>query len=154
MGELYSIAGLFYEAFPGISPWGGYFIRGREGGSKNQIVGQLIDLYGPSQLKGVLEKDSLEFKKKYERCNHEQMFDYKFSLKNGIWQGEFSSPNGYRGRSICKTNLCLEELDFEKVDLRSPEGYAKALIDSMVQTDYLETFEDQETGEKMIRLVK
>ena len=154
MGELYSITGLFYEAFPGISPWGGHFIKGREGDSENQIVGQLIDMYGPSRLEGVLEKDSLEFRKQYERCNFEQMFDYKFSLKNGIWQGEFSSPDGYRGRSICKTNLCLGELNFKKVDLRTPEGYAKALIDNMVQTGYLETFEDPETGEEMIRPIK
>ena len=154
MGELYSITGLFYEAFPGISPWGGHFVKGHEGDSENQIVGQIIDMYGPSRLEGVLEKDSLEFRKQYERCNFEQMFDYKFSLKNGIWQGEVSSPDGYRGRSICKTNLCLGELNFEKVDLRSPEGYAKALIDSMVQTGYLETFKDPETGEEMIRLIK
>jgi hypothetical protein len=154
MGELHSITGLFYEAFPGISPWGGYFIKGREGDLENQIVGQLIDMHGPSRLEGVLETDSLEFRKQYERCNQEQVFDYKFSLKNGIWQGEFSSPGGYRERSICKTNLCLGELNFENVDLRSSEGYAKALIDSMVRTGFLETFKDPETGEEMIRPVK
>lgn len=147
MGELYSITGLFYEDFPGTSPWGGYFIRGFEYDSDNQIVGKLIDLGGSSRVEGILEKDSLEFIKKYEQCNHEKIFDYKFSLKDGIWKGEFSSPDGYRGRSICKTNLCLGELNFEKVDLRSPEGYSKALIDSMVRTGYLETIKDFETGE-------
>ena len=154
MGELYSITGLFYEAFPGISPWGGHFIKGNEGDFENQIVGQLIDVYGPSRLEGVLKKDSLKFRKQYDRCNNEQMFDYKFSLKNGIWQGEFSSPEGYSGRSICKTNLCLGEVNFKEVDLSNPEEYVKALIDSMVQTGYLETFENPETGEEMIRPVE
>jgi len=155
MGEIYSITGFFYEDFPGISPWGGYFIRGREGDPENQIVGQLIDLHGPSSLKGVLEEDSLEFEKQYEQCNHEQLFDYRFSLKDGIWQGEWSSPvNNYIGKSVCKTNLCLGNINFERVDLGSPEGFAKALIDSMIRTGYLETYKDPDSGEEMIKPVE
>jgi len=116
MGELYSISGLFYEEFIGISPWGGYFVKGCEGDRENQIVGQLIDRYGPSRLEGILEKDSLEFRKQYERCNNEKMFYYKFSLKNGIWQGEFFSLDGYTGRATCKIKLCLGKLNFERFD--------------------------------------
>lgn len=140
MAELHSIVGLFHEDFPGISPWGGHFIKNYEGG----IVGQLIDVWGPSKLEGVLENESLEFRKQYKECNREQIFDYKFSLVDGIWQGEFSSPNGYIGGAICKTYLCLGNLDFKVVDIRNPEEYAKAIIDSMVQTGYLETFENSE----------
>ncbi len=31
MAELHSITGAFYEDFPGISPWRGYFITGMDG---------------------------------------------------------------------------------------------------------------------------
>lgn len=69
-------------------------------------------------------------------------------------KGSFLLQKVIGGRSICKTNLCLGKLDFEKVDLRTPEGYSKALIDNMIQTGYLETFEDSKTGEEMIRPVE
>jgi hypothetical protein len=152
MSEVYSITGLFYEAFPGISPWGGYFIKGMEGEQENFIAGQLIDIYGPSKLEGILKKDALRFRKQYERCNHEQVFDYDFSLKDGIWQGQYSSPSSYSGISICKTNLSLGDFAFEEVDLSTPEGYAKAAIRSMIRTGVLESFKDEESGEEMIRL--
>lgn len=155
MGELYSITGLFYESFPGISPWGGHFLRGKEGEPENQISGQLIDMYGPSTLEGIMEGEKLKFRKQYINSNREQTFDYEFVLKNGIWQGEYINfpAADYNGRSVCKTFSCLEHLNFERVDLRTPEGFAKALIDSMVENGKLEKFKDPETGEDMIRPV-
>ena len=118
MRELYSIIGLVYEDFLVIIPWGGYFIKGLESGSENQITGQLIDLYGPSRLNGYLEKGSLEFRRQYEGRD-EDVFYYHFSLENGIWKGEFCSLDGYRGRSVCKTNLCSKGLNFENFDSRT-----------------------------------
>lgn len=150
MGELYSITGLFYESFPGISPWGGFFIRGTEKGPE-EIEGMLVDTYGSSLINGQMGSDSLEFRKQYQE-NRGQAFDYKFSLENGVWLGEYvSTQSDYNGRSICKTNLCLSDLSFRKFDMRTPDGWAKAMVDSMVEGGQLEKFRDPETGEEMIR---
>jgi len=125
---------------------GGYFIKDIK--LKNQISGRLIDLYGSSKLEGILGKDKLEFRKQYEQCNNEQLFEYNFILKNGIWLGEYSSRDGYSGRSICKTNSCLEGIKFENVDLSTPEGIAEALIDSMIEKGSLKKFKNFKTGKK------
>ena len=157
MAELHSITGMFYEGFPGISPWGGYFIKGMDGEENgidregSEIEGMLADVHGISRITGVMNPESLEFRKQYEE-NNERVFDYKFSLKNGIWFGEYkSTSSNYNGRSICKTNLCIKDLTFRKFDMRTAEGYAKALMDSMVECGQLEKFKDSETGEEMIK---
>jgi len=150
MVELYSITGMFYESFPGIIPWGGYLIRGMDG-EEDGIEGMLADVHGISRITGTMNPDQLEFRKQYEK-NRGQTFDYKFQLKDTIWLGEYvSASSEFNGKSICKTNLCIKDLTFKKFDLRTPEGYAKALIDSMVDGGQLESFEDPETGEEMIR---
>ena len=151
MGELYSISGLFYESFPGIIPWGGYFIRGIDG-DDNGIEGMLIDVHGPSLISGAMTEKELSFIKRYGNENRAQSFDYQFILDNGIWKGEYkSTSNSYGARSFCKTSLCIEDLSFRKFDLRTPDGYAKALVDSMVESGQLERFNDPETGEEMIK---
>lgn len=108
MGFLYSITGLFYDSAC-LTPWGGFFTKGIQGQPEDAIVGQLIDIYGPSEIKGTIAESQMRFLKSYANGRE---FDYNFSLKNGIWMGNFSSPL-CRGRAVCKTNLCLENIDFE-----------------------------------------
>ncbi|MFH1431566.1 MAG: hypothetical protein ABIG37_03825 [Nanoarchaeota archaeon] len=152
MAELHSITGMFYEEFPGISPWGGYFIKGMDG-EDSGIDGMLADTHGISRITGTMNSGLLEFIKQYEE-NMGQAFHYKFSLKDEIWLGEYtSSSSGYGGRSVCKTNLCIKDLTFRKFDTRTPEGFAKAIIGSMVEGGQLEKFKDPETGEEMIKAI-
>ena len=150
MGKLYSITGLFAEDFPGISPWGGHFIKQDGEGKKNQISGQLIDLHGQSRLNGFLEKKTLKFRKNYERCNHEQIFDYEFSLEDGIWQGRYSSPKGnYSGISICKVNLCLDDVGFRDKNFRTQRGYVDEVIQAMMDAGVLEVVDDSEKSNQL-----
>ncbi len=150
MAELHSITGMFYESFPGISPWGGYLIRGMDG-KDDGIEGMLADVHGISRITGTMNPELLEFRKQYGQ-NRGHAFNYKFQLKNGVWLGEYvSTSQDYSGRSICKTNLCIKDLTFKKFDLSSPDRYVKALIDSMVESGQLEKFRDPETGEEMIK---
>ena len=151
MAELYSITGLFVEDFPGISPWGGHFIRGID---KNSIAieGLLSDIWGMSRIAGIMDKDRLKFRKEYDATNRNQSFNYDFVLKEGIWQGRYTSTQtDYHGDSVCKTALCLNKLDFRNVDLRTPEGFSKAIVESMVQTGKLEQFTDPDTSEIMVK---
>lgn len=149
MAELHSITGLFYESFPGISPWGGFFIRGIDD-IEDLIEGMLIDTHGYSKIQGVMYPDSLSFLKTYK--NKGDSYNYSFSLKDGIWLGEYESTSAdYRGRSVCKTNLCINDLSFRKFDLSTPQGYVKALVDSMISSGQLESYKDPETGEEMLR---
>jgi len=151
MAELHSIVGIFHEDFPGISPWGGHLIKQ----DNSEIEGMLIDLYGPSCINGRMGKDFLEFEKQYGPENRHQNFHYSFKLKNGIYVGEYSSGNplsNYSGKSMCKTNLFIPDTEFRQINLRTPEGYAKALTDSMIEQGLFEEFTDPKTGEKMIRL--
>lgn len=151
MAELHSITGLFFERFPGISPWGGYFIRGTEE-DESSIEGKLVDLDGISDINGTMDPELLEFRKQYE-ANNEESFDYKFSMGNGIWVGEYVSTatTSFRGGSVCKTNLCIEDLTFRKFDMTTPEGCTKALVTSMIEDGSLESYKDPDTGEDMIR---
>ena len=69
MAELYSITGLFHERFPGTSPWGGHFIRGK-GSDKREIEGMLIDIYGPSNISGSMDEEKKRMAMLQNR-NHE-----------------------------------------------------------------------------------
>ena len=155
MSELYSIAGVFCEDFPGIGPWGGQFIRGIEGDLEQEIGGQLIDCHGPSTIQGIMTDDTLEFVKRYEAGGPRESLGYKFELKDGVWHGEYKSQESdFSGKSICKTNLCIGDMTFKKFDCRTQEGYTQAVIDSMISSGVMETFPDPETGEEMIRPVR
>jgi len=152
MAQLYSITGLFYEEFPGIVPWGGHFIRGMDEDGENGISGQLADMHGISRISGLMTENSLEFTKQYEGCNGEQAFDYRFTKEGDLWKGEWDSRvSSWSGRSICKTFVCMPEMDFRKVDMRTPEGFARAMLESMVDRGMLVTYDDPETGEKMVK---
>lgn len=151
--ELHSITGLFYEDFPGISPWGGYFIRGL--GEENNIEGMLADVHGLSRIDGKINSDLLEFRKQYGDENMGQVYDYRFQLKNGIWLGEYTSSefSSYSGRSLCKTNLCLKDLNFKNIAINSPEDFVRVLIDNMVNSGKIELINDPKSGEEYIRPV-
>ena len=150
MAELHSITGLFQEDFPGISPWGGFILRGIHA-NPDGVEGMLADAYGVSRIAGFMRDKNLEFRKQYENCNHNQSLDYELSLKDGLWLGEYKSTiSAYNGRVTCKTNLVLGDLSFKKYDISTPEGWAKALIESMIETGKLVEFKDPKTGEDLI----
>jgi|SRR3989344_4446811 len=156
MSELYSITGLFHQDFPGIIPWGGYFIKENDGGEC--IEGKLIDIYGGSTINGKMDSNVLKFLKRYGEKNNSEFFDYEFLLVDGIWRGEFSNPLvDYRGKALCKTNLCLSDLAIKRVDMNTTEGYFRAVIDDLVEKGVekglFEKYKDPETGEEMIKPV-
>ncbi|MGD2072556.1 MAG: hypothetical protein PVG65_03610 [Candidatus Thorarchaeota archaeon] len=149
MAELHSITGLFYEASQGIVPWGGYIIRG-DISSDHCIEGRLADSYGVSTINGLMGKETMDFVKEYQNCNLEQGFNYKFSLKDGIWWGEFKNKRGYGGRVICKTNLILKDIGSKRFDTSNPEEWAEAMLESMVAEGYLNIQKDPKTGEDVV----
>lgn len=147
MAELYSITGLFHQSFPGASPWGGFLLRGLNVANPKGIEGKLIDDCGPSTIAGYMDEKSLEFIKQYQNCNHNLAFDCRFSIKDGIWFGEYKSTStGYSGKAVCKTYMVTNDLVFRKFDLRTPEGFAKALGESMVDRGDIIEVSDMETG--------
>lgn len=152
MAELHSITGMFVESFPGTSPWGGYLIKGANN-EDNQIEGQLIDNYGLSSILGTMNDNSLIFKKQYSiEHGNGQSFWYSYELKDGLWIGGYTSTRVYyEGKAICKTHLCIKDMNFRKFDVTTPEGYMKAIIESMVESGMLERFDDQDSGEEMFR---
>ena len=144
MAELHSITGLFFEDVHGASPFGGYYIRKNENLGRREIEGQLADIWGISAIKGEMHPGLLSFTKQYRRCNHEQAFDYTFTFKNGIWEGEYISPvTGYNGKSICKTIVCMRNLNAENINLyspsnsRSPEEFAREMIEGLIKKDLI-----------------
>ncbi len=145
MADLYSIVGVFDEVFR-LVPFGGYFVRGLKGCSQNQIVGQIVDRYGQSKIEGQLDEENglLEFRKQYMGCNSEQVFDYKFSLEKGIWQGRFSSPSrDWSGRSSCKIDL------FRKLIEKSPGECSEIeLVAGAIMAGLVEVVEGSETEQE------
>ena len=159
MGELYSVAGMFNNSF-GLTPYGGYITRGIDG-EEERIEGQLIDIWGPSRINGHMDDSSLKFTKRYDKnedplgnpIDPSKDLSYEFTLEGDLWRGRFSFPSGIAGNTICKTSLVLPDMDFRQVDLRSPEGYASAIRDSMVDSGMLEIITDPDGGEDRIRPV-
>lgn len=157
MGELYSVSGLFNNSF-GLAPYGGYITRGIDG-EVDRIEGQLIDIWGPSRINGSMGADSLRFTKRYDKnedafgnpIDPSKDLSYEFTLEGDLWKGQFSFPSGTGGNTVCRTSLFLPNMDFRNVDLRSPEGYASAIMESMVDSGMLEIISDPEGGEDRIR---
>ncbi len=117
MAELHSITGTFSQESLKIS-YGGYFFKGKDrqvfirGEDKQvkEIKGLLADCYGISKITGAMGLEFLNFKKQYE--DNAQVFDYTFTLKNGIWVGKFKSPiSDYNGTAMCRIKLIPEDCD-------------------------------------------
>jgi hypothetical protein len=101
--HFYSIAGWMAhpenptEAFA----YGGYF---RHDPSDNELLnGQLIDVWGPSEIGGLMESKILEFEKLY--AHRDEPIKYKFEKQNGIWVGEYSGGRVGKGKTECVVTL-------------------------------------------------
>ena len=111
----------------------------------------LADSLGISNIRGIMNPAVLNFRKYYEE-NMGQSFDYKFSLKDGVWLGEYKSTLlDYNGRSVCKTSLCLKDLTFRKFDMGTLEGFAEVIIKNMMENGQLEKSIDPKTGEEIFK---
>ena len=127
---MYSIIGLYHEEGFGLSIWSGYFTKEKE---SNEIIGQLIDKYGPSTLKGCLNKDTIEFSKTYNMEGI--MINYKFDLQNNIWVGEYNL-DGDSGKVLCDIKLFLKQSNLKKQYL-TPEDQAHITLNKMIEEGYL-----------------
>jgi hypothetical protein len=115
MAELHSITGTLYEK-QRETLFGGYFTR-QEGETK--IKGQLIDMHGPSIIKGHITPKTLKFIKQYELPNQQgNTFTYSYKLKQGIWIGEYrQKPGLINGKTNCETHIIRTDLDLSKTGL-------------------------------------
>ena len=117
--DLYSIAGLFLDPTLGKTPlavaFSGYFKFDR----KNYRIGagQICDYYGISRIEdGFMERDLLEFEKRYEGRNC--TISYRFRKKGKIWTGHFVSPR-VNGEHPIEAIVTLVDADaFHVVDGR------------------------------------
>lgn len=111
--------------------------------------GCLVDCYGNSEINGEISPHELDFKKFY-RHNGNQI-QYHFEKKSGIWIGKYSARkdigNGY---ASAKINLDWHGVDMIIPKPFDPEGWAKSLVEQMVDEGMLEVKIDEETGEEMV----
>jgi len=123
-------------------------MRGTKG--EDHIEGQLIDNYGPSRITGAMSEEALDFTKEYLKCNEDEIYNYSFKLKEGIWRGEFTSMDtGYTNRSICRTNKILGNLEFKRSP-RNPEEWADQLIEGMIDSGQLKIEHDSKRDEDIV----
>ena len=78
----------------------------------SKIDGELLDRYGSSKIKGVMNDRGLEFEKRYSGRN--DVSEYNFEKRNGIWVGEYTRPKGEQYPAIAFTNLVDKSL-FEAI---------------------------------------
>ena len=55
-----------------------------------KIDGELLDKYGSSKIKGVMNDRGLDFEKRYD--DRKDFFEYNFEKRNGVWVGEYKNP--------------------------------------------------------------
>ena len=105
--EIHSIVGWLEQVNMGYSAiaFGGYFKLG--GAPEGALDGQLIDLWGPSVIKGEMNQRELSFRKVYDRRT--DVISYTFKMENGIWVGEYSGSATGRGVAHCITTKVIED---------------------------------------------
>ncbi|MBI3334700.1 hypothetical protein HYZ97_04385 [Candidatus Pacearchaeota archaeon] len=98
--ELWSITGWFEQIQNDIpaTAFGGYFRLDLE---LNEIVqGQMIDVWGPSIIKGEMSDREMQFKKRYEF--REDIIEYKFKKQGYLWVGGYQGNIGVgEGKAQC-----------------------------------------------------
>ncbi|MFA5358529.1 MAG: hypothetical protein WC310_01750 [Patescibacteria group bacterium] len=71
-----------------------------ENETANEYVGQMFDHFGDAALSDIkLSADQLEFVKKYNHRN--DLIDYIFLKRNGIWVGSYSGSVVGQGSAKC-----------------------------------------------------
>src|SRR3989344_8309833 len=100
--DLYGITGFFREGTQhmSVAQFGGFFTKLKNG----RILGDLVDPYGPSQIRGWLRERSLEFDKS---CDNRQ-FKYRFTRQqDGVWVGAYEGVTSPRlqGDAVCKIRV-------------------------------------------------
>jgi len=85
--KLYSIVGCFDQPSEELTAmaFGGYFRY--DVLDKLVVDGQLVDMFGPSTIEGLMQGNALVFSKKY--AGRQIGFHYEFRKANGLWVGEW-----------------------------------------------------------------
>jgi hypothetical protein len=105
--HLYGIVGVISQPDTigeGMIAFGGYF---RHDALTGKVCdGQLVDCWGQADILnfGLLDKDTLEFNKKY--IGRQSVINYKYrKIKGDIWVGEYNGEYTGKGETQCKINL-------------------------------------------------
>ena len=100
--ELYGIVGVFDD--PDVQSemtFGGYIKVVKEDG---ELRGELIDAYGPSEIRGYLKEDTITFKKEYTLKQHSS--DIEYNLKR--------TANGhFKGKCLISVSILGVEIEAE-----------------------------------------
>ena len=105
--KLCAITGWFLQPslIDGKTAFGGYFRYD----VKDRLVldGQLIDLWGPSKISGIMDDRQFVFTKKYD--GRVEPIEYRFTKQNGIWVGEYKGKATGQGQAECRTFTVHED---------------------------------------------
>ena len=156
--DVYSMSGLFVEKH---SPhqakyFGGFFsVRKNPNEPRRNILampfnGSLVDCYGHSEIVGEISSVEMRFNKTY--LNNGKIIQYQFKKnEKEIWVGEYSADeligNGF---AKAKTNLDWAGVNMIVPRRYDPEGWAKDLLEDMVERRMLKIIKDEETGEEFV----
>lgn len=122
-----------------------------------KLRGELYDRWGESEISGKLQKDKMNFAKKYS--HRPDMIFYSLKKQGSLWLGAYQGDT--TGIGGAQLELYLEQplVDWEQraetetLDEEIAEAFSKDLVRSMGDKGLIEMFKDKETGEEMIRLV-
>tara|TARA_Y100000034_G_C6803065_1_gene360360 strand:- start:477 stop:968 length:492 start_codon:yes stop_codon:yes gene_type:complete len=161
----YSIQGIFIQPFCGNG-----FFDGNLSTSEGELSGQLCDAYGESIIEGHLDlgEGKMDFTKRYTAHlkRLEVEVNYVFSRNpQGIWAGTFNSQVTLSGETLCE--ICekggsplISEQEWNRMaaeakpSLDSCMDLSQSVIAGLIERGEVETYEDPETGEEMIKLKK
>lgn len=164
--QLFSLAGwMTSELIPKNSEvqsekvaFGGYLVRNRLDYS---FTGQLIDIYGPSQIKGIINEIDFNFVKIYkDGPSFDAVINYNFQRNGrGVWVGAYElsqGPDRLKGLSTCSTELIGQSADqinsphFDENHLRIVQEFANPklnLLDRIANDDALRVLRKQARGQ-------
>ncbi len=144
-GDIYSITGTFVQDRNPRQTYffGGFFYLANDSNMQGRnlplsLVGGIVDIYGHSNINGLMGESSLSFSKRYPNG---KLFQYKFNrTENGIWVGDYSlvSKPTVKGKAVAKTNLDWKGIEMTPPEGRDPEGWSKDLLEQMINEGMLE----------------
>ncbi len=145
MADYYAISGFFREPISGDSAFGGFLALQKD----RTLGGLLVDVYGPSHVKGILdlEKGKLDFEKTYVGREDKIKYDL-IKDEEGIYHGSYGGSKVVTGPAFCRLSEHFKGIDFRMIDA---EEVARDMIDLSVAMGDIEIYKGKD-GQDMVRV--
>lgn len=139
------MSGIFREPVSGDAVFGGWFALQAD----KTLGGLLVDVYGPSHMKGTLDlkRGKLDFKKAYVGRDDSIKYDLVRD-EQGVYHGSYEGSKVIKGPAFCKFSEHWKDMNFRTI---SAKEAAREMIDLSISLGDVEVVKGR-GGEDMLRV--